>query len=104
MQRERGEQDAQISPQRQAREASEVVSGGGKDGVVGVAGGMREVVAAHAMLGLEMADARLDGGAAAQVAFDRCGDAPFLAGDVDLEPVLDRGVVAVATMLRIALR
>jgi hypothetical protein len=51
-----------------------------------------------------MADARLDRGAAAQLAFDRRGDAPFLAGDVGLEPVLDRGVVAVATMLRIALR
>jgi hypothetical protein len=51
-----------------------------------------------------MADARLDRGAAAQLACDRRGDAPFLAGDVDLEPVLDRGVVAVATMLRIALR
>ena len=41
-----------------------------------------------------MADARLDGGAAAQLAFDRFGDAPLLAGDVDLELVLGRGVVA----------
>jgi hypothetical protein len=38
-----------------------------------------EVVAAHAVLGLEMADAGLDGGAAAEVAFDRCGDARFWA-------------------------
>jgi hypothetical protein len=51
-----------------------------------------------------MADARLDRGAAAQLAFDRRGDAPLLAGDADPEPVLGRSVVAVATMLRIALR
>jgi hypothetical protein len=46
------------------------------------------------VLELEMTDARLDGGAAAQLAFDRFGDAPLLAGDVDLEPVVGRGVVA----------
>jgi hypothetical protein len=51
-----------------------------------------------------MADARLDRGAAAQLPLDRRGDAPLLAGGVDLEPALGRSVVTVATMLRIALR
>jgi len=59
-----------------------------------------EVVSAHAMLGLEMADARLDRGAATQVAFDRLGDAPFLARDIDPELVLGRGGVAGEDMSR----
>ena len=60
---------------------------------------MGEVIAAHAVLGFEMADARLDDGAAAQVAFDRLCDAPFLAGDIDLELMLGRGVVAAVTAI-----
>jgi hypothetical protein len=90
---------------RQPGEQSpEVVAGGGEDGVGGVAGPVSEVVAAHPVLGFEMADAGLDRRAAAQVPFDRFGDAPFLAGDKDPEPVLGRSIVAAATMLRIALR
>jgi hypothetical protein len=37
-------------------EASEVVSGGGEDGVGGVAVGSGEVISAHAVLGLGVAD------------------------------------------------
>ena len=48
-----------------ANEAAEVVACGGEDGVVGVAAPEPEIVAAHAMLGLEMADDALDGGPAA---------------------------------------
>ena len=56
------------------------------------------------MLAFGMADDRFDGGAAAQFAFDMFGDPPFLAGDTDFEAVAWRRIVAVATMLRIALR
>ena len=52
-----------------ADEASEVVACGGEDGVGGVAAPEPEIVAAHAMLGFEMADHGLDGGPAAQLAF-----------------------------------
>ena len=47
------------------QQSAEVIAGGGEDGVGGVAGGVGEVVATHAVLGLEMADAGLDRGAAA---------------------------------------
>jgi hypothetical protein len=41
---------------RPGEEEAEVITGGGKDGLEGVAGGMRHVVAVQAVLGLEMAD------------------------------------------------
>ena len=53
-----------------------------------------EIVAAHAVLGLDVADDRLDGGAAAQFALDGVGDAALLARDIDLEPHVGRRVVA----------
>src|SRR3974390_695706 len=49
---------------------------------------------AHAMLGFEVADHGFDGRSASQFALDLFGDAPLLAGDVDLEAILRRGVVA----------
>lgn len=55
---------------------------------------MGEEVAAHAMVGFQMADDRLDGGTALQFALDRLGDAPSLARDVDPELVRLRGIVA----------
>jgi hypothetical protein len=62
-------------------------------------GGVGEVVAAHATLGFEMADAGLERGAAAQLAFDRRADAPLLAEDADPEPALGRGgVTAIAAV------
>ncbi len=45
--------------------AAEVVASGGEDGVGGVAGGVGDVVAAHPVLGIEVADARLESGSAA---------------------------------------
>ncbi len=51
-----------------------------------------EVIAAHTVLGLEVADDRLDRGAALHLAADRTGDATDLAGDPD--PELVRMVVA----------
>ena len=53
-----------------------------------------EVVAAHAMLGLEMADNRLDGGAPSHLSFDLRGDTALLAGGEDLELVFGGRVVA----------
>jgi hypothetical protein len=48
-----------------ADQAAEVVAGGGEDGVGGVAPTVPEIVAAHAVLGFEMADDGFDGGPAA---------------------------------------
>ncbi len=43
-------------------ESSEVVAGGGEHGVDGVAAGVGEVIAAHAVMFLEVADDGFDGG------------------------------------------
>jgi hypothetical protein len=51
-------------------QAPEVVSGGGENGVGGVALCVGEEVAAHSVVGLQMADDRLDGGATPQFALD----------------------------------
>jgi hypothetical protein len=56
--------------------------------------GTGEVVSTHTVLGLGVADDRLDREAAAQFAFDGPGNAASLAGDVDLELVTRRSVVA----------
>ena len=56
--------------------------------------GPGEIVSTHAMLGLGMADDRLDRRTAAEFAFDRLGDAASLARDIDLELVVGRSVVA----------
>ena len=70
------------------------MSSGGEDGVGGVALRMGEEVSAHSALGLQMADDRFDGGAAAQFAFDLLGDASPLARDEDPELAPLWGVVA----------
>lgn len=76
-----GDQDCEQQKPQPSDKASEVVSGGGEHGIDGVACGVGEIVAAHAMVVLEMADDRLDGGAA------------FLAGSVNAEPMLGRSIV-----------
>ena len=48
-----------------ADEAAEVVAGGSEDGVGGVALAEPEIIAAHAVLSLEMADDGLDSGPSA---------------------------------------
>jgi hypothetical protein len=80
-------------------EAAEVVAGGGENSVGGVTLTMPEVVAAHSVFGFEMADDRLDGGPAAQLAFDLGCHAPFLAGDEDPELVIGRRVVAAVSLV-----
>ena len=72
-----GEEEAQQNPEP-LDEAAEVVAGGGEDGVVEVAIAVGEIVAAHSVLVLEMADDWLDGRAATHLSFDRRGDAALL--------------------------
>jgi hypothetical protein len=74
----------------------EVEAGGGEDRVDAVAFLALEVVAVHSMVGLEVADHRLDGGAALHLAFDCGGGPPDLAADKDAEAV---GVVVAAIAL-----
>ena len=76
------------------QQAAEVVSGGGEDGVDGIAGAVGEEVPVHAVVGLAMADDRLDAGAAFELPSDGGGDASLLARGVDPELVFCRGVVA----------
>ena len=73
------DEDSEQQELEPADEASEAVSDGGQDGVGGVAVAVPEIVAGHSMLGLEMADDRLDGGAPAQLAFDLRRHPPLLA-------------------------
>ena len=74
----------------------EVEAGGGEHGVAAVAVAALEVVATHAVLGLEVTDHRLDRGAALHLAADGLGDAADLAGDPDPESV---GIVVAAIAL-----
>jgi hypothetical protein len=46
-----------------------------------------EIVAVHAVVGLDVADGRLGRGASFHRTFDRCGGSPDLAEDKDAEPV-----------------
>jgi len=61
-----------------ANEASEVIADGGKDGIGGIALAVPEVIPAHAMLGLEVADDRLDSGTPSQLALDLRRHPPLL--------------------------
>lgn len=58
-----------------------------------------EIVSAHAVLGLEMADDGFDSGSPFHLAFDLWGHAPFLARDEDPELVMGRGIVAAITLV-----
>jgi hypothetical protein len=80
----------------QQRRQVEVETNGGEDGVDAVAVLALEVVALHSMVGLEVTDHRLDGGAALHLAFDGGGGPPDLAANPDAEAV---GVVVSAIAL-----
>jgi hypothetical protein len=69
----------------------------GEHGIDAVAIAAREIVAAHAVILLEVADDGFDGGASAHLAADGLGDTPDLAADPDLEPVR---IVVAATVSR----
>src|SRR5437763_3078104 len=81
---ERLEQGAQ-KPSQPAQEEAEVVAGGGEHGIDAVAVASLEIIAAHSVLGLDMADDRLDRSAAFHLAADRFGDPANLAADPDPE-------------------
>ena len=89
-----GGQDCGPQESQPFEQASEVVSGGGEDGVGGVAVGSGEVISAHAVLGLGVSDDRFDCRSAAEFAFDGLCDAASLARDIELELVVGRSVVA----------
>src|SRR5215471_10205782 len=65
--------------------AGEVVAGGGEHGIDAVAVTALEMIAAHTVLGLHVADDRLDRGTTFHLAADRSGDAAYLAADPDAE-------------------
>ncbi len=75
---------ASLAEAEPANEPAEVVAGGGEHGVDGVAAHVGEVVAAHAVVVLEMADDRLDRRAPPELASDLLCDAPLLACGVNL--------------------
>src|SRR5205085_3701652 len=79
--------------------ASEVVSCGSEGGVGGVTATEPEIVAAHAVLGLEMANDGLDGGPAAEFAFDGGRHPSLLAGDEDSELVVRCRIVAAVSLV-----
>jgi hypothetical protein len=89
---EYAQQSEQQEPQPGEEEA-EVITGGGKDGV-DVAGGMRQVVAVHAVLSLEMSADGLDHRPASHLALDLRCHAPLLACGVDPKLLIGRCVVA----------
>jgi hypothetical protein len=62
---ESGQQELQPSKQEM-----EVITGRGEHGVNGIASTVRQMIAAHAVLGLEMTDHGFDGGAPSELAFD----------------------------------
>ena len=88
------EHECEQRERQPGQQPPEVVAGGGEDGVDRVALLACEVIAAHPMLAFGVADDRLDGRAAAQLAFDLVGDAPLLTRDIDLEAIVWRRVVA----------
>ena len=56
-----------------SKQEMEVITGGGQHGVNGIAGMVCKIIAAHAVLGLEMSDDGLDGGATLHLASEGGG-------------------------------
>ena len=89
---------AQQEPQP-SDQAAEVVADCGEDGIGGVAASEPEIIAAHAVFGLEMADDGFDGGPAAQFALDLWGHPSLLPREKDPELVIGRRVVAAISLV-----
>lgn len=70
-----------------SQEQAEVIAGCGEDGVDAVAEAPLEIVAVHAVLGLDVADDGLDGRATLHLAADGSRDAADLTRDPDPEPM-----------------
>src|SRR5947208_16976265 len=84
MLRERLEEGAQ-KPRQPAQEEAEVVAGCGEHGIDAIAVAPFEIIAAHTVLGLGMADDWFDGGSPPHLAANGFGDALNLAADPDAE-------------------
>src|ERR1700739_4744506 len=96
---EEGDQETEQQKPQPAEEEAEGVAGCGETRVDGIALAVPEIVAAHAVLGFEMADDRFDGGTPAHLALDLWCHAPFLPGDEDPEFVIGRRVVAAVALV-----
>src|SRR5579872_22419 len=81
------DQDSEQQKPQPPEQEAEVVSDGGEHGVDGIAAGMGEIIAAHAVILFEVPDDGLDGRAPSHVTFDLRGHAALLAGGVDFELV-----------------
>ena len=95
-----GDENLEQQKPEPADQAAEVVADGREDWVGGIAPTVPEIISAHTMLGFEMADHGLDGGPAAELAFDPGCNAPFLAGDEDPELVIRWRIVAAVSLVR----
>src|SRR5262249_11048824 len=80
-------------------EEAEVVAGRREDGVGGIALAVPEIVPAHTVLCLHVADDGLDGGPPAHLALDLRGDPSPLTSDDDPELVVGRRIVAAITFV-----
>ena len=98
----RHESDENLAQQKPepSDQATEVVADSCEDGVCRIAPTEPEIVSAHAMLGLEMADHGFDRGPAAKLALDLGRHPTLLAGDEDLELVVWRCIVAAIPFVR----
>lgn len=83
-----------------ADEEAEVVTCGGEYHVDAVAFSPREMIAVHAVFGLQVAEHGFDGGAAPHLALDGSDGAADLAGDPDTELV--RMVVPTIALVDVA--
>jgi hypothetical protein len=87
---ELGQQGAKKPDQPSAEEAK-IVADAGEDGVDSITFDAEQEVSTEMAIGFHVADDRLDGGAAAQLAADGGGDAALLAADENAGPI---GIVA----------
>ena len=81
-QKEHRQKEAQKFPQP-PDQAAEVVADRGEDGVIEVAVAVGEIVAAHSVVFLEMANDGLNGGAASHLSLYLRGHPPLLLGCID---------------------
>jgi len=77
--RDECDQDKAPKISEPSEDTAEVVTDCGEDDVGSIAGAAFEIAASEVTFGLQVSDDRLDGGAAAQLAFDDTEDAALLA-------------------------
>src|ERR1700720_1974785 len=77
-----------------SKQEMEVITGGGQHGVNGIAGMVCKIIAAHAVLGLEMTDHWFGGGAPPQLAFDLRREPALHPLRINPQPIIRRRIVA----------